>query len=153
VSLFVQAINTPDASIEKIRAANRLIGLKTGCLPEEYDTLVVSREDKEKCRHIINVIIAKLKLHSKNLKPKDSGIKIPFPINKAISESIPASENQVWSMTVEGRLMKYLAIITKVNIDSRPKVFDHLDWPYNPKFGKLSTSKPSSLWAFLIPSA
>lgn len=115
---------TPDTSSKKIRAANKLIGLKCGCLPEEYDELVLSREDKERCRHIIKVIIAKLKQHSKNLKPKEYGIKIPIPIVDAISQCIPASEHQVWSMTVEGRLMKYLSIITKINMDSRPKVLD-----------------------------
>jgi hypothetical protein len=115
---------TPDTSKEKIKAANKMIGLKYGCLPVEYDTLVVSREDKEKCKHIIKVIIAKLKQQSRNLKPKDSGIKVPNPIIDAISESIPVSENQVWSMTVQGRLMKYLTIITKVNMDSRPKIVD-----------------------------
>ncbi len=115
---------TPDTSKEKIKAANKLIGYKYGCLPEEYDALVVGREDKEKCRHIIKVIIAKLRQHSVNLKPKDSGIMIPIPITEAISESIPVSENQVWSMTVQGRLMKYLAIITKIHMDCRPKILD-----------------------------
>jgi len=119
---FIQI--TPDTSSEKIRAANRLIGLKYGCLPEEYDELVVSRDDKEKAKRTIKVLITKLMQQSKNLKPKDSGIKIPGPIIKAISNSIPAAENQVWSMTVELRLMKYLAIITKVNMDDRPKVLD-----------------------------
>jgi hypothetical protein len=115
---------TPDTSKEKIRAANRLIGLKHGCLPEEYDTLVVSRHDKEQCKRIIKIIIAKLKQHSKNLKQKASGIKIPNPIIDAISESIPVSENQVWSMTVQMRLMKYLAIITQVNMNNRPAILD-----------------------------
>ncbi len=115
---------TPNTSSEKIKAANKLIGLKYGYLPEEYDTLVVSREDKEKCKHITKVIIAKLKQHSRKLKPKDSGIKIPNPINEAISESIPVSENHVWSMTVQGRLMNYLTIITKINMDTRPMILD-----------------------------
>jgi hypothetical protein len=73
---------------------------------------------------ITKVIIAKLKQHSRNLKPKDSGIKIPNPINEAISESIPVSENHVWSMTVQARLMKYLTVITKINMDTRPIILD-----------------------------
>ena len=122
----------PDTSSEKIKAANKLVGLKYACLPEEYDTLVVSREDKEKCRHIIKVIIEKLKQHSRNLKPKESGIKIPIPVTEAISNSIPVSENHVWSMTVQMRLMKYLTIIIKVNMDSRPKVFDRKTGQFYP---------------------
>ena len=73
---------------------------------------------------ITKVIIAKLKQHSRNLKSKDSGIKIPNPINEAISKSIPVSENHVWSMTVQGRLMNYLTIITKINMNSRPVILD-----------------------------
>jgi hypothetical protein len=115
---------TPDTSSIKIRAANKLIGLKCGSLPAEYDDLVVSRSDRERCKRIVKTIIAKLKLHSKNFKPKESGIKIPAPITDAISHCIPTSENQVWSMTVMGRLMRYLAVITKVNMDNRPKVLD-----------------------------
>ncbi len=41
----------PDTSSEKIRAANNIIGLKHGFLPEEYDDLVVSRSDKESQAH------------------------------------------------------------------------------------------------------
>ena len=94
--------------------------MKYGLVPEEYDTLVVSREDKQRCRHIIKVIIAKLKHHSKSLQTKELGIRMPF----SIARSIPANNNQVWSMTVMNRIMKYLAIITKVNMDSRPRIID-----------------------------
>jgi hypothetical protein len=69
----------------------------------------------EWAKHIVKTIIAKLKQHS-----KDSGVKIPFV--EAIYESVPTSENQVWGMTVTGRIMKYLSIITKMNMDTRPKV-------------------------------
>ena len=35
---------------------------------------------------------------------------------------MPSSD--AWSMTVLSRLLNYIAIITKVNMDSRPKVVD-----------------------------
>lgn len=111
----------PDTSEDKVGAANDLIGLKLGVLPVEYDQMVVSREHKEKAKDIVRIICAKLKQHSKNLGPKEPGVKVPFV--DAITKSMP--KNNVWSMTVTERLMKYLAIITKVNMDCRPKIIDN----------------------------
>jgi hypothetical protein len=112
----------PVTSSNKIHAANDLIALTYGSLPEEYDRLVVSRQDTERCKQIIEVIVAKLRQHSAYLKPKESGIKIPF--HNAISKCIPVSENQPWSMTVTDRTCKYLSIITKINMDNRPRIVD-----------------------------
>ena len=108
----------PDTSSSKIRAANNIIGLKHGFLPEEYDELVVSRADKEQARQIVEIMIAKLRQHTKHLGPKEDGVKIPFALS--ITDSIP--DNHVWSMTITDRTIKYLGIITKVNMDARPKL-------------------------------
>jgi phosphopantetheine adenylyltransferase len=108
----------PDTSEKKIRAANEIIGLKYGTIPEEYDELVVSRADKDRAKQIVKIMIAKLKQHTKHLGPKEDGVKIPFV--KSITASIPS--NHVWSMTITERTMKYLAIITKMNMDSRPRL-------------------------------
>ena len=112
----------PVTSSKKIHAANDLIALTYGALPEEYDKSVVSRQDTERCMQIIWIIVAKLKQHSTYLKPKQSGIVIPF--HNAISKCIPVSEGQPWSMTMTDRTFKYLSIITKINMDSRPRVVD-----------------------------
>jgi hypothetical protein len=112
----------PVTSSKKIHAANDLIALTYGSLPEEYDRLVVSRQDTERCKQIIWIVVAKLKQHSGYLKSKQSGIKIPF--YNAISQCIPVSENQPWSMTVTDRTFKYLSIITKINMDNRPRIVD-----------------------------
>jgi hypothetical protein len=109
----------PVTSSKKIAAANEQIGLTYGSLPEEYDKLV-SRQDTESCKQIIKIIVAKLKEHSSYLRPKESGILIPF--RNAISKCIPVSENQVWSMTVTDRTFKYLSINTKINMDNRPRI-------------------------------
>ena len=82
-------------------------------MPEEYDELVVSRSDKERAKQI-----AKLKQHTKHLGPKEDGIKIPFALS--ITNSIP--DSHVWSMTITDRTIKYLGIITKVNMDARPRL-------------------------------
>ena len=107
---------TPNVSTEKIQDANILIAQKYGLTGEEYDKTVVPKEDKEKVKKIVSILVEKLKNHSKYLKPKESGIKIPF------IGSISVPPNDVWSMTVTDRMMRYLAIITKVNMDNRPRL-------------------------------
>jgi hypothetical protein len=118
----------PDTSNKKIRAANNIIGLKHGFLPEEYDNLVVSRADKERARRIVKIMIAKLKQHTKHLGPKEAAVKIPFALS--ITSSIP--DGHVWSMTVTDRTIKYLAIITKMNMDSRPKLVNEQTGQFYP---------------------
>jgi hypothetical protein len=112
----------PSTSSKKIHAANNLIAATYGSLPEEYDKLVVSRQDTERCKQIVEIIVAKLKQHSAYLKPKEPGILIPF--RSAIAKCIPVSENQPWSMTVTDRTFKYLSIITKINMDNRPRIMN-----------------------------
>jgi len=108
---------TPNVSKEKIDSANSLIASKYGLLPEEYDEQFVSRRDREKARLIVSQLVDNLKSHAKYLGPKESGVKIPFA--DLIARSIPS--DNVWSMTVIDRLMRYLSIITKINMDIRPK--------------------------------
>jgi hypothetical protein len=110
---------TPNTSREKIREANRLTALKYGHLSDEYDQLVVSREDIAKTKQIIRIIVAKLKQHTKYLDPKNTGVKIPFALS--ILGSLP-DDGRVWQMTVAERLMKYLSMNTKLHMDQRPKL-------------------------------
>jgi hypothetical protein len=107
---------TPNVSEQKIGDANNLMWEECALTAEEYDESVVSREDKEKCRKIISTLVEKLKDHSKYLGPKQFGIKIPFLY------SIKIPTNDVWSMTVTDRMRRYLTIITKENMDSRPRL-------------------------------
>jgi hypothetical protein len=110
---------TPNTSREKIREANRLTAYKYGYLPDEYDQLVVNREDIAKTKQIIKVVVAKLKEHTKSLPPKHSGVKIPFATE--ILGSLP-DDGRVWQMTVAERLMKYLSMNTKLHMDQRPRL-------------------------------
>lgn len=110
---------TPNTSREKIKEANRLTVLKYGSLKDEYDQLVVNREDIARAKQIIRVIIAKLKQHTKYLEPKDTGVKIPFAMT--VTGSLPDDGN-VWNMTVAERVMKYLSMNTKLHMDQRPRL-------------------------------
>jgi hypothetical protein len=109
-------IVTPNVSAQKIEDANALMLKEVGLTPEEYDISVVSREDREKGKRIISIIVEKLRNHSKFLAPRQYGIKIPF------IEAIKVPSNAEWSMTVMRRLVGYLSIITKVNMDNRPRL-------------------------------
>jgi len=111
---------SPDTSAKKIKEANRLTGLRFGYLPSEYDKLVVSGDDIARTKQIIKIIIAKLKQQKKYLGPKESGVKIPFALT--LEQSLPVEEGEVWKMTVGERTMKYLAMVTKLNMDCRPRV-------------------------------
>jgi hypothetical protein len=51
---------------------------------------------------------------------KDNGTKIPYV--SVLHSNLPTSDS--WSMTILSRLLNYIAIITKVNMDSRPKIVD-----------------------------
>jgi hypothetical protein len=91
---------------------------KYGLIPEEFDTQVVSREDKQKAKKIIEIIFEKIKYHSSFLGPKQSGIKLFF--GPAIANAIPGKDP--WSTTVTERIMKYLSVIAKIHQDSRPRL-------------------------------
>lgn len=116
---------TPNTSREKIHSATNLIGQKYGLLPEEYDESVVSRKDKERAKEIVSILVSKLIEHSKKLNPKESGIKIPFfeSIVHCLNSRAGEGTNE-WIMTIMDRMMRYLTIITKINMDSRPKIID-----------------------------
>jgi hypothetical protein len=112
---------SPNTSAEKIREANRLTAYRYGYLKTEYDKLVVSREDKDRAKAIVKIIIAKLKQQKKFLEPKESGVRVPFAL--ALLDSLPVEEREVWKMTVGERTMKYLTMVTKLYMDCRPKIF------------------------------
>jgi predicted transcriptional regulator len=111
---------SPSTSAEKIREANRLTGFKYGYLKTEYDKLVVSRADIARTKQIVKIVIAKLKQQKEYLGPKESGVKIPFVLS--VMGSLPVEDGEVWQMTVGERTMKYLSMITKLNMDNRPRL-------------------------------
>jgi hypothetical protein len=109
----------PNTKMEKVHTAMSLVGNRTGLLPEEYANNIVSNSDKELVRGYISLIIDKLIDLSKLLGPKESCVKtaIAYGIHRGrdIGE---------WGMTIMDRTMRYLAIITKINMDSRCKIID-----------------------------
>ena len=123
---------SPNTSAKKIKEANRLTGLRFGYLPNEYDKLVVSRDDIDRTKQIIKIIIAKLKQQKKHLGPKESGVKVPFALT--LEQSLPVEEGEVWKMTVGERIMKYLAMVTKLNMDCRPRLVHKKTGAFYPIF-------------------
>ena len=121
---------TPSTSKEKIQTAMEQICKRYGLTDEEYDYDVVNKKDKERAKTIVNVMIAKLIQHSKYFSPRKTGVKIPF--EKAIAHSFPDRNNKVWLMTAVDRVIKYLAIITKINMDQRPKLINKTSGKFYP---------------------
>lgn len=83
---------TPDTSAKKIKHAIRTTLDQRLGTPEEYDEDYVSREDIARSRHIFEVMIAKLKIHSKQFGFKDPGVYLPKSVRIAIEDSIKVSD-------------------------------------------------------------
>ncbi len=115
---------TPNTCKEKIKHASDAIISSHCLLPIEYEhNLGLFQQDKEKCKHIVAVLVAKIKRHSKFLQQRQTGVRVSF--EESVRSAMPTGkDHEVWLMTVSGRLIKYLAIITKVNMDSRWKIVD-----------------------------
>ena len=116
--IFRRFVNvTPSATKEKVQEANRITFKRYGLLPEEYGDQVVSKDDKQRAKMIVGDIVDLLKEHTAHLGPKESGVRILF--EETLSHAMPC--NDVFQMTVSDRMARYLAIITKVKMSSRPR--------------------------------
>src|SRR6185312_3123901 len=112
----------PNTTENKYEEAMRQISIKLGGISDDFEN-VVSSKDIKKSKNIIAKLCKKLKDH--NQKFLDNGVtsntvKIPY----ASILYTGLSKSSSWSMTVLTRLLNYIAIITKVNMDSRPKIVD-----------------------------
>ena len=108
---------SPNSTKEKIREANRIISKRYGLLPEEFDYQIVSNDDKQRAKEIVANLVEHLKVHTKHLGPKESGIRIVF--EETLGHTMPY--DVVFQMTVFERLERYLSIITKAKMCSRPR--------------------------------
>lgn len=116
--VFRRFVNvTPSATREKVQEANRITFKRYGLMPEEYGDQVVSGTDKLRAKEIVANMVEHLKAHSEYLGPKESGVRILF--EETLSHAMPCDD--VFQMTVSDRLARYLSIITKVNMCSRPR--------------------------------
>ena len=114
----------PNTSKAKIEAAIQATNDRRLGLPEEYEEDYISDTDKERVRHIFDVIISKTKLHCSQFGFMDSGIFIPKIIRAALRNSMNVKEGNVWSMTIDDRLIRYLTVITLSKMDNRLRLVD-----------------------------
>ena len=127
--IFRRFVNvTPSATKEKVQEANRITFKRYGLLPEEYGHQVVSKENKERAKMIVGDIVDLLKDHTAHLGPKESGVRILF--EETLSHAMPC--NDVFQMTVSDRMARYLAIITKVKMSSRPRFVNKITGAFYP---------------------
>jgi hypothetical protein len=112
----------PDTTEDKIEEAMRQMAIKLGGPSDDFES-IISKEHIKKTKKILEKLCKKLEDHNQrflNLDINDNGIKVPYV--SILYSSLPSSDS--WSMTVLTRLLNYIAIITKVNMDSRPKLVD-----------------------------
>jgi hypothetical protein len=110
----------PNTSDNKIQEAMRQISIKLSGSPDEFDCIVPA-EDIKKSKEIIENLCLKLKYRNqKNIENDIAGNAVKIPYASILYSSLPTSDS--WSMTILTRLLNYIAIITKVNMDSRPKL-------------------------------
>jgi hypothetical protein len=112
----------PNTTENKIGEAMRQMAIKLGGPSDEFER-IVSSKDIRKSKEIIAKLCKKLKDHNQKFLYngiRDNGVKIPYA--SILNSSLPTSD--AWSMTVLTRLLNYISIITKVNMDSRPKIVD-----------------------------
>jgi hypothetical protein len=127
--VFRRFVNiSPNSTKEKTQEANRITSKRFGLLPEEYDEQIVSNTDKERAKEIIKNMVENLKAHTTYLAPKQSGVKILF--EETISHAMPYHD--VFQMTVNDRLIRYLSIITKVKMGSRPRLVHRVTGAFYP---------------------
>jgi hypothetical protein len=116
--VFRRFVNvTPNVTKQKIQTANELTFMKMGTLSEQYESLVISSEDKNGAKDIVTDLIDKLIDHSQYLGFKESGIIIPFI--RTLANILPSDD--VFMMTVGDRFARYLAVVTKSRMESRPR--------------------------------
>ena len=115
----------PNTSKKKIEAAIQATNDKRLGLPEEYEEDYISNSDKERAKHIFDVIISKIKLHCSQFGFMESGIFIPKIIRTALQNSMNVKEGNVWSMTTNDRLVRYFTVITLSRMDNRLRLVDN----------------------------
>src|SRR6476659_1631075 len=112
----------PTASENKIGEAMKQMAIKFGGPSDDFES-IVSSKDIKKSIEIIEKLCKKLKDHNQKFIDNDikgNGVKVPY--SSILSSNLPTSD--VWSMTILSRLLNYIGIITKVNMDARPKLVD-----------------------------
>ncbi len=112
----------PNTTEDKFGEAMRQKAIILGGLPDEFDSIVPSK-NIEKSKEIIEKLCKKLKDHNQKFLENDiktNGVKIPYAL--ILSSNLSTSDS--WSMTILDRLLNYIAIITKVNMESRPRLVD-----------------------------
>jgi len=112
----------PDTPENKIGEAMIQMAIKFGGPSDDFEC-IVSSKDIRKSKDFIEKLCKKLKDHNQKFIDNDiigNGVKIPYAF--IFYSSLLTSD--AWSMTILSRLLNYISIITKVNMDSRPKLVD-----------------------------
>jgi hypothetical protein len=102
----------------KYKAAIDLIGKKFSLPNFMYESLIVSKSEKEKVREIIAGIKEKILNICDAIAPGDNNVIVPF--EERIISSLRS--DKAHDMTVAYRLFSYLSLLPAINIEKRPRM-------------------------------
>jgi hypothetical protein len=111
-------ITNPKMDKDKYKAAIALIGKKFSYPNYMYESLVVSKSDKEKVREIIRGLKENILNVCDAVEPGNNNVIVPF--EEVIINALRS--DKAHDMTVAYRLFSYLSLLPVINLEKRPRI-------------------------------
>jgi hypothetical protein len=111
-------ITNPKMSVEKYKEAIGLTSLKFGVPDFVYQAEVVSDEEKDRVREIIESFKDKISDIAAKYPPGKHNVFVPF--NEAIAKALP--NQKAFDMTTAHRFFSYLSLLPIINFEHRPRL-------------------------------
>src|SRR5919202_5325732 len=111
-------ITNPKMDKDKYKAAIDLIGKKFSLPNFMYESLVVSKLEKEKVRDIIQGLKERILNICDAVQPGDNNVIVPF--EEVIITALKS--DKAHDMTVAYRLFSYLSLLPIINLEKRPRI-------------------------------
>jgi hypothetical protein len=109
-------ITNPKMDKDKYKAAIDLIGKKFSYPNYMYESLVVSRSEKEKVRQIIRGLKENILNVCNAIEPGNNNVIVPF--EEVIINALKS--DKAHDMTIAYRLFSYLSLLSIINLEKRP---------------------------------
>jgi len=111
-------ITNPKMDKDKYKAAIDLIGKKFSYPNYMYESLVVSKSEKEKVREIIRGLKENILNVCDAIEPGNNNVIVPF--EEVIINALKS--DKAHDMTVAYRLFSYLSLLPIINLEKRPRI-------------------------------
>jgi hypothetical protein len=111
-------ITNPKMDKDKYKAAIDLIGKKFSYPNYMYESLIVSKSEKEKVRGIIRGLKENILKVCDAIEPGNNNVIVPF--EEVIINALKS--DKAHDMTVAYRLFSYLSLLPVINLEKRPRI-------------------------------